>query len=124
MISNVTAPSEKSINASVNGVVWSVPRAQILARDGDIPRRIADWLDAGNVLPEYVPPAVCVADIKAEARRRILDRYPTWRQLNIIRDGGSDLDVMSAYIDAVRNASNALEASLPSDYTADSRWPA
>lgn len=82
------------------------------------------YLAGGGLIHPYIPPAASVAEIKAEARRRILDRYPTWRQLNLIRDGGADLDAMSAYVDAVRAASNALEASLPSDYTADSRWPA
>ena len=81
------------------------------------------YLAGGGLIHPYIPPAASVAEIKAEARRRILDRYPLWKQVNIIRSGDG-LAAMTAFIDAVRAASNALEATLPSDYQADKHWPA
>lgn len=62
-------------------------------------------------------------NVRAEAARRIEARYPVYKQLNLIRDGGPALADMSSYIDAVRAASNALEASLPIDFASDAHWP-
>lgn len=61
--------------------------------------------------------------IKAEAARRIDARFPIWRQLNAMREGGDP--VMTAYIDGVRAASNALETKtpIPPDYQDDRYWP-
>lgn len=71
--------------------------------------------------------AACVTAIKAEAERRILDRYPIQTQLNMIRAGES-LD----WIDQVRAASNEIEADVPQDaealaafdIAAHAAWPA
>jgi hypothetical protein len=84
--------------------------------------------------------------VKAEARRRILERYPDWRQTNMVARGvelqdiwrtvGSwtaaeqaEADALKAswsWIKSVRAASDAIEAMapIPADYTADSYWPA
>lgn len=66
------------------------------------------------ILPEHV---------KAEASRRIEAHYPVWRQINMLREGGSA--AMEAYIDGVRAASNALEAMrpIPPDFAHDRHWP-
>jgi hypothetical protein len=64
------------------------------------------WSDAGLANLR----AHCIAAVKAEAERRILERYPLTAQINAIRLG-QPLD----WIDAVRAASDAIEATLPSD---------
>jgi len=62
--------------------------------------------------------------VRQEAARRIESRYPTWRQLNIIRAGQHDEQArMGAYIDAVRLVSNSLTPA-PDDYQDDRHWPA
>lgn len=80
---------------------------------------------AVEVVRSFDPAAVPATDVKLEARRRILARYPEWKQLNIIRAGGDDLAKMTAWIDAMRAASDALEAMspIPADYADDSHWP-
>jgi len=84
--------------------------------------------------------------VKAEARRRILDRFPDWKQTNMTargvelqdiwrRNGAwtaqeqAEADALAlawAWIKAVREASNVIEAlpDVPEDFDADSRWPA
>lgn len=63
--------------------------------------------------------------VKGEAARRIEERYPLWKQLNITRSGGTDLEAMTAFIDAVRAASNSLEAAkpIPHDFISPNYWP-
>ncbi len=53
--------------------------------------------------------AACVHAIKREAARRIEARMPLWKQLNAIRD---NRDPGFHEIDAIRTASNAIEAML------------
>lgn len=78
--------------------------------------------------------------IKAEAGRRILREYEDWRQRNMIRrevvlgrietPSGpettelAELVAAFAWIDAVRAASDALEADPPEDISDDANWPA
>ena len=91
------------------------------------------------------PPAdpVTAADIKAEAKRRILALLPAWKQRNLTARGveltlaravngkWSDAEAAEAAgiqaqwdkVKAIRAASDDLEKSLPTDYTADARWP-
>lgn len=86
-----------------------------------------------------------VAAIKSEARRRITERYPEWKQSNMTAAGvelqdswrrnglwtaeeqsyASELDAAWAWIKAVRAASDAIEAldPTPPDFDADNRWP-
>lgn len=68
------------------------------------------------------PPTVEL--IKGEAAARIERYYPGYKQLNVLREGGAALAIMSAYIDAVRAASNRLETEMPLDYRNDRHWPA
>lgn len=84
-------------------------------------------LAAGLVAPlpaptEYVPAA---AEVKVEAERRIVSRYPVHKQMNVIRAGGDDLAAMSKFIDGIRMVSNQLEAMtpIPADYGDDHWWP-
>lgn len=78
--------------------------------------------------------ALRVAQIKAEAGRRILAAYPLWKQANLTKRAAElndlrfdreltegegverlALKAAGAWVDAVRAASNALEAALPTD---------
>lgn len=80
----------------------------------------------GNIIKsDYVEVDARAASalIKAEAARRIEEHYPVWKQLNIVRAGGDALNVMSAFIDRVREVSDDLEASMPGDYADDKNWP-
>jgi hypothetical protein len=62
--------------------------------------------------------------VKAEAERRIVDRYPIWRQINIMDEGGDVRAQMRSFISQVRTASNRIEAMkpIPPDYAADQHW--
>ena len=89
--------------------------------DGGMRAFLAD----GGVIGPYVAPPVVpptADDVRAEANRRIEAVYPLYKQLNIVRTGNGALATMSAFIDAIRVASNAMEASPPADYRDDSHW--
>ncbi len=47
--------------------------------------------------------------IKQKASELISSKYPDYKQLNIIRIGGAELEAMSAYIDSIREISNKAE---------------
>lgn len=62
--------------------------------------------------------------VKMVASHLIVSRYPEYKQLNIIREGGPALATMSAFIDAIRAKSNEIEAMspIPEDYADPARW--
>ena len=47
--------------------------------------------------------------IKSKASELINSKYPDYKQLNIMRTGGVELEAMSAYIDSIRKISNKAE---------------
>lgn len=53
-----------------------------------------------------------LTNIKNDAEKLILDSYPTYKQLNYIREGGSVLEIMSNFIDSIRIQSNSFEADV------------
>jgi hypothetical protein len=65
---------------------------------------------------------VTPSHVKAEAQRRIEERYPLWRQMNILAEGGSP--EMTLWIAGVRTASNRIEAMtpIPADYEDPKYW--
>ena len=67
---------------------------------------------------------VTKAMVKAEAERRIIARYPLGKQNTIIMRGGSELDDMQAFIEAVIGAAHRIELMrpIPPDYVADHHW--
>ncbi len=100
----------------------------------------------GSAVVKYTAPPATVADVKAEAGRRITSKYPAWKQTNMIAHstelqeirivGGTltadqqretiELAAAWAWVRSVREASDAIEADLPmsvSDMEADARWP-
>lgn len=52
-----------------------------------------------------------IQSIKEKAAELIRNKYPDYKQLNIIRTGGAELEVMTAYIDGIRAISNEAEKS-------------
>lgn len=50
-----------------------------------------------------------VSEIKKIASSLIISKYPEYKQLNIIRLGGKELQEMSEYIDSIREISNSAE---------------
>ena len=106
---------------------------------------IQEWLDAGNSIAPYAPPAVTAEDVKAEAGRRIVARYPEWKQRNMTARAVELLHIQAsqpwtpeeqaeadalqaawAWIASVRAASDVLEAMqpIPADWQSDQHWPA
>lgn len=50
------------------GQVWSVPYPLV---DGEISRQVQSWIDAGNTIAPYTPPAPTVIDVQNERARRL-----------------------------------------------------
>ena len=89
----------------------------------------------------YAPPAPTSKEVKQEAMRRILARYPEWKQRNmtarsleLLRKGEGNwskadktdaalIDAAWAWINQVRQASDKLALTLPVDYIAGKWWP-
>ena len=82
--------------------------------DGNIEYElIKQWLADGNTPePEFTEKEIeaqRIQSIKAKASELITSRYPDYKQLNIMRIGGAELEAMSAYIDSIREISNKAE---------------
>ena len=71
------------------------------------------WLLKGNTPePEFTDEEIDaqrIQAIKQKASELINLKYPDYKQLNIIRVGGAELEAMSAYIDSIRKISNKAE---------------
>ena len=92
----------------LNGTM-SVPKA-----DGNKEYElIKQWLADGNTPePEFTEKEIeaqRIQAIKQKASELINSKYPDYKQLNIIRAGGTELEAMSAYIDSIREISNKAE---------------
>lgn len=101
---------------------------------------------ASSIMSAFDFDAPQADDVKAEARRRILARFPEWKQANmtargveltlVLASGGqwsqqeqaeaAALQEACDWIKQVRAASDVLEAMspIPADYATDARWPA
>ena len=73
-----------------------------------------------------------VARVRAEARRRIREISPEWRQMNDLREPSPQGEARFAAIDAVRKASNSIESDLTAaddrelrqfDIATNKKWP-
>ncbi len=71
------------------------------------------WLSKGNIPEsEFIEKEIeaqRIQAIKSKASELITSKYPDYKQLNIIRTGGAELETMSAYIDSIREISNKAE---------------
>ena len=74
---------------------------------------IKQWLSDGNIPePEFTEKEIeaqRIQAIKQKASELITSKYPDYKQLNIIRTGGAELETMSAYIDSIRKIYNKAE---------------
>lgn len=74
---------------------------------------IKQWLAEGNIPePEFTEKEIeaqRIQAIKSKASELITSKYPDYKQLNIIRVGGAELEAMTAYIDSIREISNQAE---------------
>ncbi len=74
---------------------------------------IKQWLAEGNTPePEFTEKEIeaqRIQAIKSKASELITSKYPDYKQLNIMRTGGAELETMSAYIDSIRKISNKAE---------------
>ncbi len=95
--------------------LWVNWDGEVAARDGSEPR--------------YTPPELKIVVEKEHVRNYcgiVIDRrYPVWKQMNIIREGGKALAEMSNWIDGMRDASNAIEAMdpIPIEFHKLPHWP-
>ncbi len=79
----------------------------------------------GHLKPKADRRVVTSSDVKAEAERRITERFPLWRQMNILRDGdAAQAAQMADVIDTIRADSNRIEAlrRIPADFRNDKHW--
>jgi hypothetical protein len=92
---------EALFNGHVDATAYMIRNSRKVTRPPDPPAPVAAW------------------EVKAEAERRILSRFPLWKQLNMIR-AGEDL----SEIDAIRAASNRIERMdpIPLDFRDDKYW--
>ena len=92
----------------LNGTM-SVPKAEG-NREYEL---IKQWLaEANTPEPEFTEEEIDfrrVQAIKSKASEMINSKYPDYKQLNIMRTGGAELEAMSAYIDSIRKISNKAE---------------
>ena len=82
--------------------------------DGNIDyEEYKQWLSEGNtpepLFTEDELEAQRIQAIKSKASELITSKYPDYKQLNIMRTGGAELETMSAYIDSIRKISNKAE---------------
>lgn len=74
---------------------------------------VIQWLEEGNTPePEFTEKEIeaqRIQAIKSKASELITSKYPDYKQLNIMRTGGAELETMSAYIDSIRKISNKAE---------------
>lgn len=75
---------------------------------------------ADVLVGEEAPPTASLttpAQVKAEAMRRILAAYPLWKQVNAALGlyDGARTNAITAYVNAVRLASDVIESRLAAD---------
>lgn len=130
------------------GYRWLPRVVEVVGEPGPLLRRvetqsIEDTRVLTRITFDAVDDATQRAMIKFEAGRRILERYPQWRQTNMLARSieltrkaqtltpeeqaeAVSLESSWAWIKSVRQASDAIEAlsPIPADFASDHRWPA
>ena len=136
------------IEATIDGVVWSGVRP---VPDGEINRKVYDWVQAGGQITPYQPPPVTADQVRAEAQRRIIvltgtsdliacmikqsnanmraNEFNDKRLRGEVLTGAEEAEAaalrgLADKIKAIRAASNVMEPNPPADYTSNARWPA
>ena len=101
------AKGDTDLNIEVSNAIWFEAQSyNKIILDGDnISFDKIDWRT-----PEEIE-AQRVQAIKQKASELITSKYPDYKQLNIIRVAGIELEEMTAYIDGIRAISNEAEKS-------------
>lgn len=108
-------------------------------------QRVKRWEFEGNIIESSIPVAIIPIQIKNEARRRISEKFPEWKQTNMVARGVELQDIWRlngvwtaqeqaeatalksvwTWIKSVRTASDTLEAMIPIplNYENDVHWP-
>lgn len=134
--------------ATKQGYRWLPREVEIVGEASALRRRVEQEVIEDNrvvtrITFEPVSDEIRAAAVKFEAGRRILEKYPQWRQVNMLarsveltRKGvaltaeeqaeAASLEAAWAWIKSVRTASDAIEAlsPIPADFASDHRWPA
>lgn len=128
---------ETVILATIGGVETSVPV-------DDENRFYREIQDQAIPIAPYAPPPIVAADVKREARRRIVAEIPDWKQRNLL---ARQVELMARLVDTtafspaeqaewdaaqawwtrvkdLRAASAAMEDAPPDDFKDNARWPA
>jgi hypothetical protein len=72
-VTSATYANEENttVAAVINGQTWTIPADRIAANDGELPRAVKAWIDAGNTIAAYSAPAPTVDDVVIERKRRL-----------------------------------------------------
>jgi hypothetical protein len=88
----------------------------VIFRDGVWVKLTENELNQAKAVYAEISENERAAKIKAKAAEIILEKYPTYKQLNTIRAGGDELVAMSNYIDGIRAiATKAIADNLDVD---------
>ena len=131
---------DMGLTARMTGETEPTDAQEYLARiqpfDGELP----PWEAVKARHAELTRPTI--NDVRTEAGRRIVARFPIHAQINMLARSSELLLIGTAnwsaeqrteaealqeardWIKAVRDASNTLERAPPDDYAADRHWPA
>ena len=99
------AKGNNDLNIEVSNAKWIEAQSfnKVIINGENISFDIVDWRT-----PEELD-IQRIQVIKSKAGELINSKYPDYKQLNIIRIGGAELDEMTAYIDSIREISNKAE---------------
>ena len=94
-----------SLNIEVTNAIWFEAQSfnKIIIDGENVSFDKVDWRTIEEIEIERIQ------TIKQKASELITSKYPDYKQLNIIRVGGAELEAMSAYIDSIREISNKAE---------------
>ena len=103
----------ETVKLQQNGYLLNGTKSVPLADGNRDYQEIMAWIAEGNTPePEFTEKeleAQRIQAIKQKASELISSKYPDYKQLNIMRTGGAELEAMSSYIDSIRKISNKAE---------------
>ena len=73
-----TDATNKTVAASVNGSVYSIPSDAIVLMDGRVPGELVAWLKVGNIISPYAPPAFNPATYAAAKAESMVSAVGTY----------------------------------------------
>lgn len=96
---------DTDLNIEVSNAVWFEAQSfnKIIIDGENISFDKVDWRTKEELELQRIQ------TIKSKAAELISSKYPDYKQRNIMRTGGAELEAMSAYIDSIREISNQAE---------------